>query len=144
MSWWGSHEVKYFFLFRYFIIYIYTYIFHNPWYIHQTTISVFLLLNLPAAEATLVIEASGFRPSRRGFLVLEVLSTAKINKKLVIKSWWLILVNTCYILLPEDIWMWIYMGWYVFMVIMVFGVVIMFFQDFSEHHLNKYQPRMRI
>ena len=62
-------------------IYIYTYTFHNPWYIHQTSISVFLLLNLPAAEATLVIEASGFRPSRRGFLVLEVFVNGKDQQK---------------------------------------------------------------
>ena len=81
MSWWGSHEVKYFFYFD-ILLYIYTYIFHNPWYIHQTTISVFLLLNLPAAEATLVIEASGFRPSRRGFLVLEVFVNGKDQQKI--------------------------------------------------------------
>ena len=49
---------------------------------HQTTISVFLLLNLPAAEATLVIEASGFRPSRRGFLVLEVFVNGKDQQKI--------------------------------------------------------------
>ena len=81
MSWWGSHEVKYFFLFRYFIIYIYIYI-SQPMVYHQTTISVFLLLNLPAAEATLVIEASGFRPSRRGFLVLEVFVNGKDQQKI--------------------------------------------------------------